>query len=423
MLSILSKINQSMKIAFLVIRNKLSANNVAEFIDAIKKYSVNEIREINPNSKGYFEFDLNNYDCICLHYSVLAFPMRVMRPFSESFRLGLKKFTGVKVAFVQDEQRAILDRIDFLNLIGLDHLFSPSPKGNLHLLYPPKDCSFNTSSIMTSYVVPNRDMKKINIRNRRKWDLFYRGRDLPNWLGESAIRKREFGVNLVKNLNTAKLKHNMSSSESLRIYGKYWYHFLYLSKSSLLTPSGTTIIDMDGRYLEKWVKPEMPKLHNCEPLELDNRMISPKIFEYAEWGSLIVSDHRIQIDKFIADHHYFLIDEDYSNITSLINILNDDTVRFRMTEAARERLINNKDFSYEILSEHFDKIISDHLKSIEVDFPQYSNQSNIEFATLSLKLVFLIKLIPNNLINVIIWLVNNCIRSINFVVRLVGHSK
>jgi len=60
-----------MKIAFLVIRNKFSANNVAEFIDAIKKYSVNEIREINPNSKGYFEFDLNNYDCICLHPSPL----------------------------------------------------------------------------------------------------------------------------------------------------------------------------------------------------------------------------------------------------------------------------------------------------------------------------------------------------------------
>jgi hypothetical protein len=411
-----------MKIAFLVIRNKFSANNVAEFIDAIKKYSVNEIREINPNSKGYFEFDLNNYDCICLHYSAVAFPMRVMRPFSESFRLRLKKFTGVKVAFVQDEQRALLDRIDFLNLIGLDHLFSPSPEGNLHLLYPPKDCSFNTSSIMTSYVVPSRDMKKIDIKNRRKWDLFYRGRDLPNWLGESAIRKREFGVNLVKNLNAAKLKHNISSSESLRIYGKYWYHFLYLSKSSLLTPSGTKIIDMDGRYLEKWVKPEMPKLHNCEPLELDNRMISPKLFEYAEWGSLIVSDHRIQIDKFIADHHYFLIDEDYSNITSLMNILNDDTVRFSMSEAARERLINNEDFSYEVLSKHFDKIISDHLKTIEAEYPQPTNLSDSAFATISLKLVLLIKLIPSNVVNGMIWFVNNFIRTINFVIRFVRYS-
>ena len=412
-----------MRIAFLVIRNKFSANNVAEFVDAIKKYSVNEIREINPNSKGYFEVDLNNYDCICLHYSAIAFPMRVMRPFSESFRLGLKKFTGVKVAFVQDEQRALLDRIDFLNLIGLDHLFSPSPKGNLHLLYPPKDCSFNTSSIMTSYVVPNRDMNKINFRNTRKWDLFYRGRDLPNWLGESAIRKREFGVNLVKNLNAAKLKYNISSSESLRIYGKYWYYFLYLSKSSLLTPSGTKIIDMDGRYLEKWVKPEMPKLHTCDPLELDNRMISPKIFEYAEWGSLIVSDHKIQIDKFIPDQHYFLIDEDYSNITSLINILNDDTDRFSMIEAARERLLDSEDFSYETLSKHFDKIISDHLKTTEFDYPQPANQSDVAFATISLKLVFLIKLTPSNLLRGMIWFVNNCIRTINFFIRFIGYSK
>jgi hypothetical protein len=242
-------------------------------------------------------------------------------------------------------------------------------------------------------------------------------------LGDSAIRKKEFGVNLVKILNAAKLKYNISSSESLRIYGKYWYHFLYLSKSSLLTPSGTKIIDMDGRYLEKWVKPEMPKLHNCEPLELDNRMTSPKIFEYAEWGSLIVSDHRIQINKFIPDHHYFLIDEDYSNVTSLINILNDDTIRFSMSEAARERLLDGGDFSYEILSKHFDKIISDHLKTIEIDYPQPSNQSNITFATINLKLVFLIKLLPWSVVNGIIWFINNCIRTINFVIRFIGYSK
>lgn len=409
-----------MKIAFLVIRNKFSANNVAEFIDAIKKYSVNEIREINPNSKGYFEFDLNNYDCICLHYSAIAFPMRVMRPFSESFRLRLKKFIGVKVAFVQDEQRALLDRIDFLNLIGLDHLFSVTPEGNLNLLYPPKDCSFNTSSIMTSYVVPSRNMKKIDIRNRRKWDLFYRGRDLPNWLGESAIRKREFGVNLVKNLNAARLKHNISSSESLRIYGKYWYHFLYLSKSSLLTPSGTKIIDMDGRYLEKWVKPEMPKLHNCEPLELDNRMISPKIFEYAEWGALIISDNVITIDGFIAGQDYFLIDKDYSNLTSLVDILEDDMIRFSMIESAREKLITSNDFSYEILLAHFDDTVSNFSNDTKSSRASNSIRSSIEFKTINFKLIILMRFIPTRVLNGTIWFVNNYMRAFNVLIRFLG---
>jgi hypothetical protein len=168
-----------MRIAFLVIRNKFSANNVTEFIDAVKKYSVNEIHEINPKSNGYFEFDLNNYDCICLHYSTIAFPMRILRPFSESFRVKMEKFIGIKIAFVQDEQRALLDRIHFFNLIGLNHLFSSSVEENLQHLYPSKDCLFTTSSIMTSYVVPDRGMEKINIRNNRKWDLVYRGRKLP----------------------------------------------------------------------------------------------------------------------------------------------------------------------------------------------------------------------------------------------------
>jgi hypothetical protein len=409
-----------MRIAFLVIRNKYSANNVAEFIDAVQKYSINEIHEINPKSNGYFEFDLNNYDCICLHYSTISFPMRILRPFSESFRLRLTKFTGVKVAFVQDEQRALLDRIHFFNLIGLDHLFSSSLEENLQILYPATDCLFKTSSIMTSYVTPDRNMKKINIMNNRKWDLVYRGRKLPEWFGAIAVNKKEFGTNLITKLNSGKIKYNISSSESLRIYGKYWYHFLYLAKSGLLTPSGSHMIDMDGRYLEKWVKPEMPKLYIRDPLDLDNQVISPKLFEYAEWGALIISDNVITIDGFIAGQDYFLIDKDYSNLTSLVDILEDDTIRFSMIDSAREKLITSNDFSYEILLAHFDDTVSNFSNDTKSSCASNSIRSSIEFKTINFKWVILMRFIPTRVLNGTIWFVNNCMRAFNVLIRFLG---
>jgi hypothetical protein len=407
-----------MRIAFLVIRNKFSANNVTEFIDAVKKYSVNEIHEINPKSNGYFEFDLNNYDCICLHYSTIAFPMRILRPFSESFRVKMEKFIGIKVAFVQDEQRALLDRIHFFNLIGLNHLFSSSVEENLQHLYPKKDCLFTTSSIMTSYVIPDRGMEKINIRNNRKWDLVYRGRKLPEWLGEIAINKKEIANNLINKLNSEKLKYNISSTESLRIYGKHWYHFLYLAKSSLLTPSGSRIIDMDGRYLEKWVKPDMPKLYTREPLDLDNQVMSPKVFEYAEWGSLIISDNLIPINRFIAGQHYFLIDKDYSNLTSLVEILEDDTIRFSMIESAREKLIESNDYSYKVLLGHFDKTVSNYSDITKSRYASNLIGNSIQFKTINFKWLILMQLIPTILFNGTIWFVNNCARAFNALIRL-----
>jgi hypothetical protein len=412
-----------MKVAFLVIRNRFAAKNVNEFIDGIKKYSICEMHEINPNTDGYFEFDINEYDGICLHYSTIAFPMRVLRPFSNSFRRRLKEFNGIKLAFVQDEQRALLDRIDFFNEIGLDHLFSPSPNRNLTILYPTRDCSFRVSSIMTSYVMPTRNSGDINIRNRRKWDVFYRGRRSPNWLGENAKRKSEVGSVFIEHINFANLKVNISSAESLRIYGNFWYHFLYLSKSSLLTPSGTTIIDMDGRYLEKWVKPDMPQIHVREPLELNNSMTSPKLFEYAQWGTLIISDHLIEIDEFMPGHDYFLLDEKMSNVQFLMDILNDDLLRFDMTERARLKLIENKCFSYESLAQHFDKVCSDLEQDTEFFFRLPVNLSRVSVDPINFKLVFLIKIIPTKIMNGILWLINNGIRTVKFCVLFIWHLK
>jgi hypothetical protein len=412
-----------MKVAFLVIRNRFAAKNVDEFIDGIKKYSVHELVEINPDLNGYFEFDLNDYDCICLHYSTIAFPMRVWRPFSSSFRSRLKKFRGIKLAFVQDEQRALLDRIDFFNEIGLDHLFSPSPKRNLTILYPEKDCLFRVSSIMTSYVMPTRITENFNIRNTRKWDVFYRGRKSPNWLGENAIRKSKIGYDFIEHINLSSLKLNISSSESLRIYGNFWYHFLYLSKSSLLTPSGTTIIDMDGRYLEKWVKPDLPQRHVRDPLELNNSMTSPKLFEYAQWGTLIISDHLIEIKEFLPNHHYFLLNENLTNISSLIDILNNDSLRFSMTEGARLKLIENKIFTYDSLAQDFDKICANLLEDAELKFRFTTNSTTVSDAPIYFKFDFLIKIMPTKIINAILWLVNNIIRTYFFCLSFINHSR
>jgi hypothetical protein len=346
-----------MKIAFLTIRNRLSASNVDHFIDGLKKYSSHDLIEIHPNQLGFFDFDLNAFDAVCLHYTTIHFPMRIWKPFSQKFRCNLESFKGPKIAFVQDEQRALNDRNIFFNQIKLDHLMSVSPSGNIELLYPTEKRCFNVSSIFTAYVRMDLIKRDLSLTNERNIDLFYRGRRLPQWFDEKSRQKDTICNDLKRYLKNTRVKRNISNSEILRVYGRFWEILLYNSKASILTPSGSGIIDRDGRFLENWVKPDLPKLTNEEPLLIDNFTFSPRIFEYAEWGTLIVSTFKIELPDFVDRQDYILLDSKLLNLKEVIDVIENTNERLKITNSARQKLILSGDYSYEHLAKMLDSVL------------------------------------------------------------------
>ena len=121
------------RVLLLVAPYENTASTVGEHISSIIKYSKFEITEFRIRNP-YADLPLNNFDAIIIHYSLIAFPMRDERPLSIYARQQISTFKGVKVAFVQDEQRAVLDRIEFLNSLGVNHLFSCVENENLEII-------------------------------------------------------------------------------------------------------------------------------------------------------------------------------------------------------------------------------------------------------------------------------------------------
>ena len=401
-----------MKIAFLTVRNSNSASNVTQFIDGIKIYSLHQFIEINPQHDGFFDFNPEHFDGICIHYTSIHFPMRIWKPFSLELRQKIAQFKGIKLAFIQDEQRALNDRLNFLNQLGVHHLLSVSPQKNLDLLYPPQSRCFNVHNILTGYVRQDLVNVNLDIHNRRSIDVFYRGRKLPNWFDSTSHQKHTVHKRLGSELKKMGLKINSSSAEIMRVYGSLWDTFLYNSKASLLTPSGSGVIDMDGRYLEKWVKPDILKLTHQAPLVIDNFMLSPRLFEYANWGCLIISTFFIDLPEIKAFEDYFLLEDDYSNMGALYQLLQNDRERIRITSNARHKLILSENYSITNLTNLVDTLIFEYhnvnfnMKIRKNQMPISELVTKLDHTNRQIFFLILMKCNFNSLINLVIGFVN-----------------
>lgn len=92
---------------------------------------------------------LDYFDAVIVHYSVVAFPYRYPLPISSIAALRISKFKGLKLAFVQDEQRSGLERLEFLNSLKINHLFSVAPEEMHEILYPETQRHFSISRVLT----------------------------------------------------------------------------------------------------------------------------------------------------------------------------------------------------------------------------------------------------------------------------------
>ena len=347
------------RVLLLVAPYENTASTVGEHISSIIKYSKFEITEFRIRNP-YADLPLNNFDAIIIHYSLIAFPMRDEIPLSISARQQISTFKGVKVAFVQDEQRAVLDRIEFLNSLGVNHLFSCVDNENLEIIYPSELCNFSKSTVLTGYVTSAHKVlgykrKPLAMRNL---DVIYRGRNLPHWLGENAKLKSSITDLVVSQSIQNNFKCDVSSKERDRIYGDKWQEFLSNGKVAIGTPSGSQAYDFYGKYLEKWVEgsgefeTDLP-----HPRPLDLGVISPKIFEYAASGCLIA----VTPGKYSAilkpGINCLELTTDLANLNEIVNFASSAEAQ-SFVDFAYEDLIGSNLFDYFNLTNELDLKLS-----------------------------------------------------------------
>jgi hypothetical protein len=351
------------------------ASTIEEHISGIadnSKFDVHVHRGRMP-----FAGDLGAFDSIILHYTLIAYPFRNDNMVSPEFRYQLVQSTVPKIAIVQDDYRAIFERVRFFNFIGINHVFT---LGNLQVrekIYPSFLCNFTTSQILTGYSDNGYQNWPNNNWKERTIDLGYRARLLPPWMGELGTYKSEIIQLVKKNPATKGLNLDLSTSESSRIYGQDWVNFLCNTKIALGTESGSSTLDYDGRFSDQWTVSNSTSQGIAKPLDFDYGVISPRIFEYSAARCLMALTDGEYSGVVKPWEHYFPLRKDLTNFQKLIDFSKDERSRTEMIERSYKHLISSGAYSYKSLAEIIDNKVFELISKRNISLSGFSSSSNV----------------------------------------------
>lgn len=351
------------------------ASTIEEHISGIVRNSQYEIHQ--HRSRNAFPGNLSEFDLIIIHYTLIAYPFRNDNMISSELRYQLVESNLPKIAIVQDDYRAIYERIRFFNFIGIRHVLTLGNSQVREIIYPTNLCNFTKSQILTGYNDGSYGNWPSKQWKNRTIDIGYRARRLPPWMGELGTFKSEV-IELVKSHPTINnLKLDMSCSEESRLYGSDWIDFLCNVKIALGTESGSSTLDFDGRFSDKWTlsQSKFPTTM-VEPIQCDYGVSSPRVFEYAAAKCLMALTDGEYSGIIRPWEHYYPLKKDLSNFQDLLDFSKNGLERDAMINRAFTHLVESPRYSYSTLADEIDKQIS---KLIDVS-PLALNNSKLTAA-------------------------------------------
>lgn len=340
------------------------AATVLDHIEAIRRWSRSNVFVLPIFGDLPDDLDLDVFDGLVIHYNVVTSNPAYLSPLA---RWRVSQFRGVKAAFIQDEYRFVNRTTSVLRTLGIEVLFTCVPEDQVGLVYPAEALPEvrRTVTVLTGYVPEALTSLPMRPYRDRIIDVAYRGRRLSAWLGRLAQEKSVIADRFAADAVTYSLAVDISCREEDRLYGRAWVDFLSRSKAMLGVESGASVFDFDGSieqavrdYLA--VKPDTPfeELHRLFLEPFDGRIrlnqISPRCFEAAALGTLMVlypGDYSGALEPW---RHYVPLQKDHSNMDEVVRAIRDRATWERITNQAREEVALNPRYSFRAMVEMVD---------------------------------------------------------------------
>jgi len=337
------------------------ASTILEHIDAFKKHSRQEIHLWSSLTGLPDQKILNQFDCLIVHYSISFLSDRYV---SRTTLERIREFSGLKVAFLQDEYRRVNFMCLNLKYAGIHLIYSCAPLEVAQKMYASLRPSVEIRTTLTGYVCERWEKTKIKEFSNREIDVGYRARKCPFFLGKKGYDKYLIGEEFLRNSQGLGLRTDISSKEKDRLYGNAWIEFLQNCKATLGTDSGSSIIDFNGETeynlsLYQAMHP-FTKFANVPPkyLELDGKLeiqvISPRCFEAAALGTALILFPGNYSGILRPFDHYLPLKKDFSNLQEVLGILKSESQAKEMIARARKDLIDSGKYSYSTFIDEVD---------------------------------------------------------------------
>ena len=340
------------------------AATVLDHIEAIRRWSRYDVFVLPIFGDLPDELDLDAFDGLVIHYNVVMSNPDYLSPLA---RWRISQYGGVKGAFIQDEYRFVNRTTSALRTLGINVLFTCVPEDQVPLVYPAERLPSmrRTVTVLTGYVPEPLISRSVRPYRERVIDVSYRGRRLLAWMGRLAQEKAAIADRFVADASAYGLTVDISTREEDRLYGEAWVDFLSRSKAMLGVESGTSVFDFDGSiehsvnaYVAAHPDAPFEEVHRRFLTDVDGRIrlnqISPRCFEAAVLGTLMVlypGDYSGALEPW---RHYVPLEKDHSNMDEVVAAIRDPDAWERITKQAREEVALNPKYSFQAMVEAVD---------------------------------------------------------------------
>lgn len=298
----------------------------------------NPIHDPAPVVGGWPDFDV-----ILIHYSLYILGTYFLPgPWSEYVR----RHPGLKAQIIQDEHRAIARMHVRMRELGISLVFSSLSPENAERVYGGGLLS-GTAFVgcLPGYVQDHFDHVRAPRLADRRFDVVYRGRDLPATIGSMAEDKSRIGRQVALAAARHGLSTDIASDEKSRVYGDDWMGFLSSGRATLGCEGGASIFDFDGE-VSAAVDSFLAANPGASAAEVRDRVtarwegnivhrtITPRIFEAIAAGTALVLYPGLYRGVLRPGEHFLELQRDGSNIDEVIRALRDIPALEAMTRRA-----------------------------------------------------------------------------------------
>lgn len=325
---------QKLNILFLYSPSLPLASTIVDHIKALTTGSQYEVRKLDVIRELPENLDLNRFDAIVIHYTLT---IRLGSELSQVAKNRLRDAAPIKVIFIQDEYRHVDATVEALQDLGVSVLFTCVPESEIEKVYPEEKLpSVLKINVLTGYISTKilKDGKPPPIANR-SIDVGYRSRRVPAWLGELGQDKVRISERFLSDSYKYGLRCDISIEEKDRIYGPKWDGFIFNCRAVLGVESGASVFDFTGEIQccveeEEKLRPDSTfeelRAKYFDHLEGRIRLnqISPRCFEAASHGTLMILYEGHYSGRLIPWRHYVPLKKDHSNMEEVVSILCDD---------------------------------------------------------------------------------------------------
>lgn len=362
--------NVESKLNILVVLHHPSRKMRTTIIDHLycfEKYSTHNVYYLNTFYSTELADEIKDleFDLIIFHTIFLSHRWET-KEFTELIHSDklktLKESNSVKIALPQDEWIYTNVLCDFINIFGVSHVFSVSPKSEWKIIYNNVDFNYvKFHEVLTGYLENSRVDRINNLADKVKTriiDIGYRARGGRAWLGKQGYIKGEI-AEIFKNATLGtKISTDISIAENDVFLGDAWSRFMLLCKYFIGVEGGSSVIDRDGEIRRKveFYESQHPGAsfleirEACYPAQDGNLKLfalSPRQLEACSTRTcqiLMEGDYNGILKPGV---HYIELKKDYCNLNEVLKIVEDDNLREKITDNAYKDIVESGKYSYE----------------------------------------------------------------------------